>query len=45
LTITTAFCMTTQSLAFLVISFHVIIFPCTCGVAAINLLKLAHIIV
>jgi hypothetical protein len=37
--------MTTQSLAFLVISFHVIIFPYTYGVASISLLKLAYIVV
>jgi hypothetical protein len=43
--ITTAFCMTTQSLASFVISFHVIIFPYTCGVATISLLKLTCIII
>jgi hypothetical protein len=37
--------MTTLSLAILVIRFHVIIFPYTCGVATIILLKLAYIIV
>jgi hypothetical protein len=37
--------MTTLSLAILVIRFHVIIFPYTCGVATIILLKLACIIV